>query len=37
MGIIKSGFISFTTDICLTFEDHIDTLCCNASYKLPAL
>ena len=29
--------LGLTIDNCLTFKDHIDTLCRNASYKLHAL
>ena len=35
-GITKSNVIR-SLDNCLTFKDHIDTLCRNASYKLHAL
>ena len=31
-GITKSNFIR-SLDNCLTFKDHIDTLCRNTSYK----
>ena len=30
-------FLGLTIDNCLTFKDHINTLFCNASYKLHAL
>ena len=29
--------VGITIDNCLTFKDHVKTLCCNASYKLHAL
>ena len=33
----KVMLLGVTVDNCLTFEDHIDALCRNASYKLQAL
>ena len=33
----KVMLLGLTIDNCLTFKDHIDTLCRNASYKLHAL
>ena len=33
----KVILLGLTIDNCLTFKDHIDALCCNASYKLHAL
>ena len=33
----KVMLLGLTIDNCLTFKDHIDTLCRNASYKLRAL
>ena len=33
----KVVLLGLTIDNCLTFKDHIDTLCRNASYKLQAL
>ena len=33
----KVILLDLTMDNCLTFKDHIDTLCRNASYKLQAL
>ena len=33
----KVILLGLTIDNCLTFKDHIDTLCRNASYKLHAL
>ena len=33
----KVILLGLTIENCLTFKDHIDTLCCNASYKLHAL
>ena len=33
----KEILLGLTIDNYLTFKDHIDTLCCNASYKLHAL
>ena len=33
----KVIFLGLAIDNCLTFKDHIDTLCRNASYKLHAL
>ena len=29
--------LGLTVDNCVTFKDHIDTLCCNTGYKLYAL
>ena len=33
----KVILLGLTIDNCLTFKDHIDALCCNATYKLHAL